>query len=267
MQIEGAVTVITGASRGIGRTTAELFHGKGAKVGLIARSERELAEVAEALGGERVAVAAADVTDRAAVEAAIAALVAALGPVDVLVNNAGIGAYASVMEEDPDTFERLMRVNYLGSVYPTRAVLPSMAERRTGSIVMVSSIAGRVGPPFEAAYAGSKFAVCGFAEALAGEVQSFGIRVSLVNPGPVTTHFTEARGVPFQREHPRPLDPAVVARAIEKAVVKGTYEQILPRWLNVGAMTRAVLPGPFLKGMLKSTAKESAALRERVEGR
>lgn len=265
MQIEGAVTVITGASRGIGRTTAELFHAKGAKVGLIARSERELNEVAGVFGGERVAIAPADVTDRAAVEKAIASLTEALGPVDALVNNAGIGAYASVMEEDPDVFERLMRVNYLGSVYPTRAVLPSMAARRKGSIVMVASIAGRVGPPFEAAYAGSKFAVCGFAEALAGEVQAFGIRVSLVNPGPVTTHFTQARGVPFQREHPRPLDPAVVARAIEKAVVKGTYEQILPRWLNVGAMTRAVLPGPFLKGMLKSTAKEAAALRDRIE--
>ena len=265
MQIDGAVTVITGASRGIGRTTAELFHGKGAKVGLIARSQRELREVADALG-DRVAIAAADVTDRVAVESAITALTAALGPVDVLVNNAGIGAYASVLEEDADTYERLMRVNYLGSVYPTRAVLPSMAARRTGSIVMVASIAGRVGPPFEAAYAGSKFAVCGFAEALAGEVQSFNIRVSLVNPGPVTTHFTEARGVPFQRETPKPLDPAVVARAIERAVVKGTYEQILPRWLNVGAMTRAVLPGPFLAGMLKSTAKESQALRERWKG-
>jgi 3-oxoacyl-[acyl-carrier protein] reductase len=264
MKLEGAVAVITGASRGIGRATAELLHSRGARVGLVARNAADLDEVAARLG-DRVAVARADVTEQSDAEAAIARLTDALGPVDVLVNNAGIGAYASVLEEAPGVFERLIRVNYLGTVYATRAALPGMARRGHGHIVNVASIAGRVGPPFEAAYAGSKFAVVGFSESLAAEMQAFGVRVSLVNPGPVHTGFTDARGVPFQRAHPRPLDATRVAAAIERAITRGTFEQILPRWLTLGAVTRALVPGLYLKGLLRDSRRESAALRERFE--
>jgi 3-oxoacyl-[acyl-carrier protein] reductase len=262
VNLEGSVALVTGASRGIGRATARALHQRGAAVGLLARSEAELTALAAELGG-RTAVAVADVADAAAVDAAVASLVGALGPVDVLVNNAGVGAYASVLEEDPTTHERLMRVNYLGTVHPTLAVLPAMAARRRGHIVNVASIAGRVGAPFEAAYSASKFAVVGWSEALAAEMAPLGVRVSLVNPGPVATSFTDARGVPFQRSVPRPIAAEQVAAAIVHAVEHDRFEQTLPRWLRIAPIVRAVAPNLYRRSIVQSTRKESAALARR----
>jgi 3-oxoacyl-[acyl-carrier protein] reductase len=165
MQWNGAVAVVTGGSRGIGREVAKQAAQKGATVGLIARNKGDLDAVLAEIGG-RGAVATADVEDRSAAEGALAQLAAELGPVDILVNNAGIGSYGRVSDLPVEEFERVMRVNYFSAVYCTKAVLPSMLERRHGHIVNVASIAGRIGPPMEAAYAASKFAMVGFTEAL-----------------------------------------------------------------------------------------------------
>jgi short-subunit dehydrogenase len=261
--IRGSTAIVTGASRGIGEALAVRLHAGGARVGLVARSAGDLAALADRLG-DRVATAPADVGDPSAVRSAIAALTETLGPADVLVNNAGIGAYASVLEEDPDTFERLVRVNYLGTVHATLAVLPTMAARRRGHIVNVASVAGRIGAPFEAAYSGSKFAVVGFSESLSAEVASLGVKVSLVNPGPVATHFTEARGVPFQRERPAPLDPRVVVDAVVSAIETGRFEQVLPRWLRIADISRALLPAAYHRGFLRDSRKDSEALARRL---
>ncbi len=217
MKLQGAVCVITGASRGIGREVAKQLRARGARVGLAARSLDELEDLARELGDGAVAVAA-DVADPASLKQAFDSLAERLGAIDVLVNNAGIGAYAPFQATDAATFEHLMRVNYLGTVEATRLVVPSMIERRRGCIVNVASIAGRLGSPHESAYSGSKFAVVGFTEALAAELAPFGIGVSLVNPGPVDTSFTEARGVPFQRRFPRPMPAGRVARAVVQAI-------------------------------------------------
>jgi short-subunit dehydrogenase len=265
VRLEGAVALVTGASRGIGRATARALHARGASVGLVARDARDLAAVAAELGA-RAAVAPADVADRTAVERAVADVVAALGPVDVLVNNAGAGAYAAVLEEERGMHERLMRVNYLGTVHPTLAVLESMVARRRGHIVNVASIAGRVGAPFEAAYSASKFAVVGWSESLAAELHAFGIDVSLVNPGPVETGFTEARGVPFQRSVPRPLPPERVADAVVRAVEDGRFEQTLPRWLRVGPVVRALAPGLYRRGLVRDSRRAAAELVRRRDG-
>lgn len=263
MSLQGSVALVTGASRGIGCATARELHARGASVGLLARSEPELAALATELG-ERTAFAVADVADAGAVDAAVGSLVDALGPVDVLVNNAGVGAYAAVLEEERGTHERLMRVNYLGTVHPTLAVLPQMAGRRRGHIVNVASIAGRVGAPFEAAYSASKFAVVGWSEALAAEVAPLGVRVSLVNPGPVDTSFTDARGVPFQRSVPRPIAPERVAAAVAHAVEHDRFEQTLPRWLRVAPIVRAIAPGLYRRSIVRSTRREAADLARRV---
>ena len=239
------------------------LHGRGASVALIARNAEDLARLAAALG-ERCAWAAADVADRDGVEAAVAQLVDQLGPVDILVNNAGIGAYAAVLEENAGTFEHLMRVNYLGTVFATRAVLPTMVSRRRGHLVNVASVAGRVGAPFEAAYSASKFAVVGFTESLAAEVQGFGISLSLVNPGPVQTHFTEARGVDFQRKYPRPLPATRVAEAVVAAIDDDRFEQTLPRWLRSGSVVRAIAPNLYRRGLLRDSRREADALVRRV---
>jgi hypothetical protein len=243
---------VTGASRGIGETVARTMHRKGATVGLIARSSDELDQLATKLR-ERVAVAAADVADREALSTAIASLESAIGPPDVLVNNAGVGSYAAFVDEDPDAFERLMRINYLGTVFTTQALLPGMLSRGRGHIVNVASIAGILGAPFETAYSASKFAVVGLSEALAAEVHSAGVSVSLVNPGPVRTHFTEARGVEFQRSTPKPLRAQQVADAVVRAVERDRFEQILPRWLRWPAVMRLVAPQAYRAGVVRDT--------------
>jgi len=266
VKIDGAVAVITGASRGIGRATARALNGRGATVGLVARSRGELEELAQELG-PGAGVATADVADRDQVETAVAHLVETLGPVDILVNNAGIGAYASMLEEVPETFEHLMRVNYLGTVYATRAVLDGMAARRRGHIVNVASSAGRLGAPFEAAYSASKFAVVGMSESLAAEVHPFGIAVSLVNPGPVDTDFTKARGVPFQRSVPRPVSAERVAASVVRAIEDDRFEQTIPRWLRSGSIARAIVPNLYRRGLFRDSAKEAASLVHRMEER
>jgi short-subunit dehydrogenase len=264
MRLDGAVALVTGASRGIGAATARALSRQGAAVGLVARDAADLDGVAAGLAGP-CAVAPADVTDRAAVTAAVERIAGELGPVGILVNNAGAGAYASILEESPERFEELMALNYLGTVHATLAVLPSMAARRRGHIVNVASVAGRLGAPFEAAYSASKFAVVGFSESLAAEMAPFGVSCSLVEPGPVATSFTDARGVPFQRRFPRPLRSEAVADAVVAAIEHDRFEQVRPRWLRVGVLTRAVAPGLYRRGLVKNTAKEARQLLDRYD--
>ncbi|MGO8870654.1 MAG: SDR family NAD(P)-dependent oxidoreductase [Acidimicrobiales bacterium] len=266
MKLEGAVALVTGASHGIGWATASSLHEHGTAVGLVARSVDELQEASRALG-PRSAVAIADVTDKAQVDRAFAELEDQLGPPDILVNNAGIGAYASMLEEDPAVYERLMRVNYLGTVHAILAVLPGMASRRRGHFVNIASVAGRLGAPFEAAYSASKFAVVGLSESLAAEVQMLGIRVSLINPGPVKTRFAETRGVPFQRRVPRPVEPERIAAAVIEAIERDRFEQTIPKWLRSGSIARAIAPDLYRRGLLRDAAKGANALARRLENR
>jgi 3-oxoacyl-[acyl-carrier protein] reductase len=143
------VVLVTGASRGIGAAVASAAAAKGARVALIARTEDDLKTVLAKLG-DRGAFATADVADPAALGSAIGSLEGELGPIDVLVANAGIGAYGPFADIEPDELERLVRVNVLGTMYVIRAVLPGMIARRRGHIVTIGSIAGRIGSPFEA---------------------------------------------------------------------------------------------------------------------
>jgi short-subunit dehydrogenase len=254
---DGSVVVVTGASRGIGREVAEAASARGAVVGLVARSQSDLDLTLAAIGG-RGATAVADVGEPHQLQAAIERLTAALGPVDILVNNAGIGAYGSFADAGPDVAERLMRTNYLGAVHATRAVVGSMIQRHRGHIVMVGSIAGRLGAPFEAAYSASKFAMTGLTEALAVELAPHGIGVSMVNPGPVATGFFETRGVPYARRFPRPVTPQRVAAAVMTAVERNRLEMVVPRWLRVGMIVRILVPGLYVRGATRATAPTTA---------
>src|SRR5256884_4812888 len=146
MRWEGSVALVTGASRGIGRAAARAAAAKGARVGLVARSEADLAQVLEEIGG-RGSVAVADVGEPEEVEAAVGRVEADLGPVDVVVAHAGIGLYGPFVEVPVAEMDRLVRVNLLGTMYVLRAVLPGMAARRRGHAVVVASIAGRLGAP------------------------------------------------------------------------------------------------------------------------
>ena len=251
MEWNGSIAFITGASRGIGREVARQAVAKGAQVGLISRSEDELRELLAEVGG-RGAVAVADVADRAQTDEAFAKLAGELGPADILVNNAGVGAFGAVADTDIDTFERLMRINYLGTVYATKAVLPGMLERRRGHIVNVASIAGRIGAPLEAAYSATKFAVVGLSEAMMIELAPRGVGVSMVNPGPVETEFFNARGVPYQRKTPKPLSAKRVARDVIDVVERNKLETYLPRWLRQAVVSRVLFPPFFKAGTLRA---------------
>jgi 3-oxoacyl-[acyl-carrier protein] reductase len=254
------VTVITGASRGIGRAVALAAAAKGAPVGLIARSEDELASVLAEAGG-RGAVAVADVADAAALKRAIASLETVLGPTEVLVANAGIGAYGAFAEVTDDEMTNLVAVNVLGMMHAIRAVIPGMISRRRGHIVTIGSIAGRIGSPFEALYSATKFAGVGLTEALVVELEPYGVGVSMVQPGPVATGFGEARGHPYDRKRPKAVPAEDVADAVIRAVEAGRHEQYVPGWLRPAVVTRHLLPPFFRAGTKQSMKKELAADR------
>jgi short-subunit dehydrogenase len=212
------VALVTGASSGLGRALALRLASAGWAVGLAARRKDDLDAVAaeiHARGGAAHALAC-DVGERASVHAAAAACAAALGPVDLLVANAGVSENTHAGSLDAREVERLVRVNYLGSVYAVEAVLPGMLARGSGQLVAVGSLAGLGGLPLSAAYSASKAAQMDFFEALRIDLRGKGVAVTVVAPGYVRSPMTDRNRfpMPFMIE----LDDAVerIARAIER---------------------------------------------------
>jgi NADP-dependent 3-hydroxy acid dehydrogenase YdfG len=181
------IAVVTGASRGIGRAIAQRL-ASSYEILAVARSRTELAELAreiEKTGGE-CTVLPLDVADAAAVATALAGRRA-----DVLVNNAGVGILKPMLELAPEEWRRMVDVNFNALYHVTRALLPGMMERGAGHIVNIGSIAGRSAFVGGACYAATKHAVMAFSECLMLEVRDRGVKVSVVNPGSVATHFSE----------------------------------------------------------------------------
>lgn len=182
----GRTVVVTGASRGIGLATARKFHGEGARVGLVARDADRLASAVAELDGSCHAVAA-DVSQREECVRAVDEIEAALGPVDVLVSNAGILRRDFVKDVTVQDFEDSYRVNVGGALWLTQRVLPGMRERGFGRIALVASELGLFGGPSYASYCTSKFALVGLAEVLWHELSGSGVRACAVCPGDVRT--------------------------------------------------------------------------------
>jgi short-subunit dehydrogenase len=187
------VVAITGASKGIGAELARQLAAKGARLVLAARNEKELEAVAEDCrkAGASVVVVKADVAVERDCQAIVAGAVLAFGRLDTLVNNAGMSMWARFEDiEDMSILERIMQVNYMGSVYCTRHALPHLRETR-GRIVAVASLAGLVGVPTRTGYSASKHAMRGFFDSLRIELADSGITVTMIYPGFVSTGIRE----------------------------------------------------------------------------
>ena len=187
------VVVITGASRGIGAELARQLAAKGARLVLAARSDREIEAVAEqcrALGAQVVSVRA-DVAVERDCQAVMSGAALAFGGIDVLVNNAGMTMWARFEDiEDLSILERIMQVNYMGSVYCTRHALPYLRASR-GVLAAVSSLAGRTGVPTRTGYSAAKHAMAGFFDSLRIELADSGVAVTMIYPGFVATGIRE----------------------------------------------------------------------------
>ena len=178
--------LITGASSGLGRQTAKLFQAKGWNVVATMRNPNHETELTQL---DRMFVTRLDVQEPASIDSAVGAALERFGTLDVLVNNAGYGAYGPLEATPIDSIRRQFEVNVLGLLATTRAVLPTFRTNRRGTIVNISSVGGRLAFPLGSLYHGTKFAVEGISEALQYELAAIGARVKVVEPGGMRTEF------------------------------------------------------------------------------
>lgn len=184
LRLDGQLALVTGGASGIGAATARRLAAEGALVVVADRHADGARDVADEVGGHGVTL---DVTDPVAVRAVLAEVASLLGPIDVLVNNAGGGQLALFVDTDEDDWDRIITLNLRSTMSCTKAVLRSMCERRRGAVVNVASESGNVGAPGGAAYSAAKAGILGFTKAVARESARFGVRVNAVAPGPIET--------------------------------------------------------------------------------
>lgn len=196
--LENRVALITGASKGIGKATANALAREGAHVVLVARSRDQLNLTCEALRamGLKASVEVADITDPTQVERLIASTLSQFGRLDILVNNAGMGHFKALSEMSLKEFDEMWNLNVRAAFVATKAVLPSMIDRKWGAIVNISSLAGKNSFKGGTGYCATKWALRGFASSLMLEIREHNIRVITIFPGSVDTAFstTSKRG-------------------------------------------------------------------------
>ena len=240
------VVVVTGAGSGIGRALALLLGQRGARLVLVGRRRGILAEVAadiEAAGGRAVLTLAGDVRDWGQVTSLRDQVLKHYGGIDVLVNNAGSGAYGLFATADVATYDEMLQTNLHGVIYCARAFLPSMLARGQGRVVFVSSIVGELPSPAHAVYSASKFAVSGLAESLDYELAPQGIAVHLVEPGLVRTEFAARAGIPSKRFEQMPSKlPAEVALSIVRGIEAGQRKIVPDAKANLAIKLRRHFP-------------------------
>jgi 3-oxoacyl-[acyl-carrier protein] reductase len=186
-RLEGKVALVTGASRGIGAAVAHALSKEGVRLGLASRS-------GDGVGIPGAVGLPADVRDPEALERLVAATVDAFGGLDIVVANAGVGAYGPFLELPPEHLDEMIDVNVKGLLNTVRAALPHLMRSEAADVVTLASEAGRRGLPFEAVYCASKFAQVGFTRSLDHELRPHGIRCANVCPGGVATDFAMGRG-------------------------------------------------------------------------
>jgi NAD(P)-dependent dehydrogenase (short-subunit alcohol dehydrogenase family) len=239
VDLEGAVACVTGGARGIGRETAVELAGRGAQVWIGDLDADEAGRTAEELG-ELVRASSLDVGDRKSFADFLAAVEAAAGPPDVLVNNAGIMPLGPFLTQDEETSQRTIAVNLVGVINGMRLALPGMLERGRGHVVNVASMMAKLPVPGAAVYTATKHAVLGLTGVVRAEISDSGVTLSTVLPSIVRTELIS--GIPLPRGVPT-VDPEDVARAIADSCDNGRHEIHVPRWLGAYDAVEAALPG------------------------
>jgi short-subunit dehydrogenase len=248
VELRGAVAVVTGASSGIGESTALLLARAGARVVLAARRVERLealTERIEAHGGDALPVRC-DVTVPADLEELAARTDEAYGRCDILINNAGIGGGGAFADRTREEVEYVVRVNLLGVMLGTQVFLPMLLAQRRGHVVNVASLAGRFATPGSSVYSATKHAVVAFSEALYHELRPAGVLVTVVNPG-----FTRTEGFP-QEDVPRALvmRREHVAGVIVDVVRRGRAPEVsIPRALGAAQAFRVLTPPLYRFGV------------------
>lgn len=267
------VILITGCSSGIGRATALAAAARGHRVFASARNPESLRDL------QGIRPLALDVTDAASIRAAVTSVLAEAGRVDALVNNAGYGQYGAVEDVTAEEWRRQFEVNFFGAIEVARAVLPAMREKRSGTIVNVSSVAGKIGIPFAAPYCASKHALEALSDALRVEVAPFGIRVAVIEAGPIGTQFGDRARASVARLFVSPgpyssfyknaeramdtdfqagkLPPESVARVIVEAIESDNprTRYRITRLAHVLILLRRVMPDRFFDRRMKKSLK------------
>jgi 3-oxoacyl-[acyl-carrier protein] reductase len=228
--LTGKVVVVTGASAGIGAASARVLAGAGARVVLTARRGERLEALARelrALGPEPLVVVG-DAREEATARAVVEAAMSAAGRIDILLNNAGMGIYKNLVDTSAEDYDEMMDTNMRSTFLFTRHVAPVMIAQKSGTILMLSSMAGKYGFPGEAVYCATKFAQVGFVQALDKELRPHGIKVGAICPGGVKTEFAIGRGRTEDGvAKSQMLEPSDVAAAVLLACTQSAGSRII----------------------------------------
>ncbi len=267
--LKGSRVLITGASQGIGRALAVSAAKGGARLVLVARSADLLRQLAHELqrSGAEVETVVGDVTCPTDRRHMLDAAVHRFGGLDILINNAGIGATGHFCDAAEDRLRKIMEVNFFALTEVTRLAIPILREGTRPMIVNLSSMAGKIAIPARSEYTASKFAVQGFTEALRGEMARFDIDVLAVCPGLIATNFAQnmiERKAKLQLDHMRSVGPESVAEAILNAVERGKSELILPFKYKLMALLKRFFPRLVDRIMTRKVRK---LFRDEIEAR
>ncbi|KAG1967607.1 dehydrogenase/reductase SDR family member 7B [Pimephales promelas] len=277
--LQDKVVVITGASSGLGKECARVFHAAGARLILCGRDQKRLQEVVEELRNNNnngkiqnyaPCTVTFDLSSSSLVTSAAKDILKCHGHVDVLINNAGISYRGNILDTHVSVQRDVMETNYFGPVALTQAILPSMVDRRSGHIVVISSVQGKISIPYRSAYAASKHATQAYFDCLRAEVDRFGLQVSVISPGYIRTNLSinavtgdgSQYGV-MDQTTAKGWDPVDVARAVLKAVCHKQKDVVLAGPLPTAAVyLRTLWPALYFRLMASRAVKEQRVKEE-----
>ena len=229
-RLTGKVAIVTGASAGIGKASALALAAEGAQLVLVARRQKRLEELAAAIDalGTKTLVVTGDAREERTAKRAVKMAMEESGRIDILLNNAGVGVYKNLVDTSADEYDELFDTNVRSTFLFTRYVVPVMLAQKSGTILMLSSMAGVYGFGGEAVYCATKFAQVGFAQALDKELRPHGIKVGAICPGGVKTEFALGRGRTQEGvDNSAMLEPSDVAGAVLLACTQSTGSRII----------------------------------------